>query len=195
MVEVVRKSRINQMSAKLVLKEIENVADAESLPIIGPKKGELLGQIIKKHKPKVIVEVGTLVGYSAILMSQYLFKGGKIITIEVDPYFAKIAQRNLQKAGVEDLVEIKVGDAKRILPKLDIKIDMLFLDGIKDEYIDYLKVSEDKLSKNALVVSDNVKVFEDVMEDFLSYLRKGTKYKSKTFDFGFDGVEVSHKIS
>src|SRR3989304_454958 len=69
------------------------------LPIIGPVKGKLLESLVKKHKPRLILEIGTLVGYSAILMAQHL-KNGKILSLEIDESAADIAKENIRKAGL-----------------------------------------------------------------------------------------------
>ena len=179
------------MSAESVLKEIEKASEGQFLPIIGPKKCRLLVDLIKKYKPKRVLEVGTLVGYSAILMAQNLPKGGRIISIEIDSDTAKIARENIERAGFDHLVDVKLGDAVIVIPTVKDKVDFLFLDAAKEEYRQYLKLAESKLNKNAVVVADNVKMFEADMKDYLDYVRRSGKYESKTYDLGSDAVEVS----
>ncbi len=67
---------------------------------------------------------------------------------------------------------------------------MVFIDAAKNEYFDYLKLSEPKLKKNGVIFADNVKIFADQMREFLNYLRNSGKYKSQYIDVGFDGVEI-----
>ena len=71
---------------------------------------------------------------------------------------------------------------------------MVFLDAAKNEYLDYLKLSESRLKKGGIVVADNVKIFAGQMRNFLDYVRDSGKYRSRFFDAGFDGVEVSEKL-
>lgn len=181
------------MKADDVLKNIQEEAKYTFLPIIGPQKGRVLVDVVKQHKPKNILEVGTLVGYSAILMSQYLPKSSRITTIEINPQIAEIAAKNFKKAGVEKLIELKIGNAIGVIPTLINKFDLLFLDAAKEEYLQYLKLAEPKLEKDAIVVADNVGMFENAMKDYLDYVRNSPQFKSKTIDFGFDAVEVSRK--
>lgn len=183
------------MKSGKVLREIEEQAKHTFLPIIGPEKGKVLVDIVKKYQPKRILEVGTLVGYSTILMSQYLPRGRKIITIEINPQIAEVAKENFKRAGVDNLIDLKVGDALKIIPTLTGLFDLLFLDAAKEEYLNYLKLAEGKLSKNAIVVADNVGMFVNAMQDYLDYVRNSPKFESKTIDFGFDAVEVSLKGS
>lgn len=180
--------------ADKILRQIENQAQDAFLPIIGSEKGKVLIHTVKRVKPNRILEVGTLVGYSAILMAKHLPKGGRIITLEIDSQLAKIAQDNIFQAGFEDKVEIIIGDAKKTLKEIKERVDILFLDAVKEEYLTYLKLAEPKLNPRAAVIADNVKIFADSMTDYLEYVRESGLFRSQTFDFGQDAVEVSVKI-
>jgi len=183
------------MDAKKVLKDIEKNSKKMSWPIVGPKKGKLLEKLIKHYKPKNVLEVGSLVGYSTILMAQHLPKGGKLTTIEINPEFGAIAQKNLDKAGLKKSVDLMLGDAMSVIPKLTGAFDMVFLDAAKDEYYNYLLLAENKLSPNAIVVADNVKIFEDELRDYLDYVRQNANYNSENYEFGDDAMEVSFRVS
>jgi len=176
-----------------ILKEIEEEAERYGLPIIGREKGKVLIDIIKQYKPKTILEIGTLIGYSAILMAFHM-ENGKIYTIEINEKNAKKAIQNIKRAKLEDKIEVFIGDAKQIIPQMNIFFDMLFIDAEKSEYYTYLKLSEPKLNKNAIIVADNVKMAQSRMKDYLEYVRNSGKYKSMNIDFGFDAVEVSFKL-
>ncbi|MBI2051426.1 O-methyltransferase [Candidatus Roizmanbacteria bacterium] len=182
------------MALQDVLREIEKEAKTRFLPIIGPEKGEVLVKIIKKYKPERILEVGTCVGYSAILMSRDLPKTGNIVTIEIDPEVARTAQENIIKARAHKKIEIVIGDAIDAIPTLEGPFDLLFLDAAKDKYLNYLKQAESKLSPDAVVVADNAGVFAWEMRNYLRYVRKSGRYKSTTYDLGFDALEVSKKL-
>ncbi|MBI2326820.1 class I SAM-dependent methyltransferase [Candidatus Curtissbacteria bacterium] len=130
------------MKPQEVLNKLEAQTKDQFLPIIGPVKGKVLVDVVKKHKPKRVLEIGTLVGYSAILMNMHLQRGSKITTIEIDPKTAIIAKSNFKKAGIAAMVDLKVGNALDVIPKLVGPFDLLFLDAAKEEYFDYLILAE-----------------------------------------------------
>ena len=177
-----------------VLEGIERLAARRDLPIIGPKRGKVLVDTLKKYMPSRILEIGTLVGYSAILMGQHLPENGTITTIEIDRNVAALARGHFKEACLSDRITLLTGPALEVIPRLHGPFDMLFLDAAKDEYYEYLKSSEPKLGEHAVVVADNVKMFEDQLHDFLDYVRQSGKYQSQTIDFGLDAVEVSEKL-
>lgn len=183
-----------------ILSEIEGIAKKNSLPSIGPIKGEIIIDIIKKYKPKRILEIGTLHGYSAILMANCLLSvnnnAGKdndnanketIVTcLEIDQQLANIAKKNIEKAGLSDRIEVITGDALEIIPKLNnhYRFDMIFIDAVKNQYLRYLKLVEesDLMNKEVavVVVADNVLIYENEMKDYLDYVRNSGKYNSYT---------------
>ena len=123
-----------------VLKSLEEMGTKEFVPSIGPVKAKIIANIVKKHKPKKILEIGTLYGYSAILMANLLDdytedSVGAVVTIEIDKTVAEIAKKNLEAAGLLSKVDIIVGDALEVIPKLGGKFDLLFIDGIQERYL------------------------------------------------------------
>lgn len=176
-----------------VLAGIEKVAQQISLPIIGIEKGGVLERIVKENQPRLVLEIGTLVGYSTILMAKNM-KKGKIISIEINKKNHSAAKANIEMADLSNNVELLYGDALEIIPTLEGPFDLVFIDAVKEDYLKYLKAAEPKMTKNAVVVADNVGVFKDKMKSFLEYVRKSGKYRSELHDFGFDGVEVSKRI-
>lgn len=181
-----------------VLSEIEGIAKKNSLPSIGPIKGEIIIDIIKKYKPKRILEIGTLHGYSAILMANCLLSvnnnAGKdndnanketIVTcLEIDQQLANIAKKNIEKAGLSDRIEVITGDALEIIPTLNkyYRFDLVFIDAVKNQYLRYLKLLEENglLNKKSVVVADNILIYENEMKDYLDYVRNSGKYNSYT---------------
>jgi predicted O-methyltransferase YrrM len=189
-----------------VLKSLERMGQKEFVPSIGPVKGKILAKIIRKYKVKTALEIGTLSGYSAILIASLLpYVGSRkkavVTTIEIDKKIASVAMKNVQKAGFSDKIEIIIGDALETIPKLDHKYDLLFLDAAKDEYLRYLKLAEQKnLLKGSIIVADNVGVSEKEMLDYLEYVRNSGYYKSETIETELeftpgvkDAVEMSIK--
>ena len=184
-----------------VLSEMEETARKEYLPSIGPVKGKIIEDIIKKHKPKRILEIGTLHGYSAILMTNFLLNINNdddgndnttkeiiVICLEIDKNLANIAKKNIEKAGLSDKIKVINGDALEIIPKLNnnnnhYRFDLVFIDAVKNQYLEYLKLVEknDLMNKEAaVVVADNVLIYENEMRDYLDYVRNSGRYNSYT---------------
>jgi predicted O-methyltransferase YrrM len=180
--------------ADKVLKEIERMIEKEFLPIVGPHKGEILVESIRKIRPKRVLEVGTLIGYSAILMAKELGSKAHLITIEIDADEAEIARENIKSAKVSPTVDVIAGDAIAVIPELTGKFDMVFVDGEKNEYLEYLRLVERKLHKGSAIVADNAGIFADEMKDYLEYVRSSGKYSSKYVPVSEDGLEVSVKL-
>jgi len=175
-------ARNNEQISSL-LRELEQIAKREHLPSIGPIKGKIISDIIKRYKPTKILEIGTLHGYSAILMVDLLFDDGKLITIEIDKNLADIARKNIAKAGLSHKIEVISGNALEVIPTLTgYKFDLIFLDAVKSEYLQYLRLLEEKhlMKKDSVVVADNVILFENEMKDYLEYVRSSDRYKSQT---------------
>src|SRR2546425_359181 len=148
-----------------------------------------------------ILEIGTLIGYSAIRIARLLPRGGRLICIEKDAHHAEMARMNLERAGLSERVEIIVDDAKRAIPRLHGTFDVVFIDAEKSEYYTYLKLVEPRLHRGSVVVADNAGVFAREMKEFLSYVRQSGKYESRYHEFTMefdpntkDGVEVSTKL-
>jgi len=175
-------ARNNEQISSL-LRELEQIAKREHLPSIGPIKGKIISDIIKRYKPTKILEIGTLHGYSAILMVDLLFDDGKLITIEIDKNLADIARKNIAKAGLSHKIEVISGNALEVIPTLTgYKFDLIFLDAVKSEYLQYLRLLEEKhlMKKDSVVVADNVILYENEMKDYLEYVRSSDRYKSQT---------------
>ena len=185
--------------AEEILRVIEQVSEKRNLPIIGPVKGKVLDNAVIETKPKVILEIGTLVGYSAIRMSRFLPLGARIVCVEISKSFAEEAQANFSKAGVSDMIQIIIGDGKVVIPKLNESVDLLFLDAEKTDYLTYLKLAERMLHKGSMIVADNAGMSATEMQDFLSYVRESPSYQSTYHGFDLegwhDGVEVTKKIA
>ena len=216
MVKLRRQNKQNEDSTVVkVLAKIEELAKTDSLPSIGPTKGKIVENIIAEHKPKKVLEIGTLHGYSAILianaMSVYLRKSKNfeidiknsvpiVLSVEKDENLATIARKNIKNSGLSKLIQVVNGDAKKVIPRLEVKFNMVFLDAAKSEYLKYLQLVEQYglLEKEAVIVADNVILFEDEMKDYLDYVRDSGKYLSHTTETSLeftnnvaDALEVS----
>jgi predicted O-methyltransferase YrrM len=198
-----------------VLEEIEEIARMDSLPSIGPIKAKIIENVIKEHKPKMYLEIGTLHGYSAILAANAISVhsyGNKnidsdanynkpiVISVEKDEKLATVARKNIKNSTLSKLIKVINGDAIRVIPNLNTKFNMVFLDAAKNEYLRYLQLVEGNglLDKRAVVVADNVILFENEMKDYLDYVRHSGKYQSHTTETSLeftknvsDALEVS----
>jgi predicted O-methyltransferase YrrM len=188
------KEKIALSDADRVLKEIEKMMEKEFLPIVGPRKGQILVEAIRKVKPNHVLEVGTLTGYSAILMAKELESKDHLITIEINEDKAKIARENMMRAKLSAAIDVILGDAVEVIPKLTGKFDMVFIDAEKREYLEYLCLAEPKLHKGSIIVADNAGIFADEMKDYLNYVRSSRKYSSKYVPVDEDGLEVSVRL-
>jgi predicted O-methyltransferase YrrM len=186
----------------LVLKSLEKMAEKEFVPSIGPIKGKIIKDTIKRYRPKDILEIGTLYGYSAILMASTLpGSDGKVVTIEIDKSLAETAKKNIVDAGLSEKTEVITGNALDIISTLDRKFQLMFLDAAKGEYLEYLKSAEKYcLEKGAVILADNVKVSKDEMQDYLEYVRNSGVYTSRTIETTLeftpnieDAIEISIK--
>jgi predicted O-methyltransferase YrrM len=195
--------KIRNDKTSRVLKSLVKMAEKEFVPSIGPIKGKIVAKIIKKYKPRNILEIGTLYGYSAILMASMLSSSnGRVVTIEINKSVAETAIKNIEDAGLSDKIVVIIGNALDVIPKLDRRFQLAFLDAAKDEYLGYLKSAEKKCLENgAVVVADNVIVSRNEMLDYLEYVKYSGLYKSETIETSLeftpkikDAIEVSIKI-
>ena len=139
-----------------ILKELEEYANIHSVPIVQPETAQLLSVLCAIKRPLRILEVGCAIGYSAILMSEFLEKGGTITTLEWDADTAEIARENIKKAGLSDVINVICNDAKEVIPTLTAEYDIIFLDGPKAHYIYMLNDCIRLLKKGGLLIADNV---------------------------------------
>src|SRR4030043_59252 len=91
-------------------------------------------------------------------------------------------------------IEVHIGNALALIPRMNGNFEMVFLDAAKDEYLEYLKLSENKLRRGGVVFADNVKTPTHEMRDYLNYVRNSGRYRSDYVDMVFDGVEISTKL-
>jgi caffeoyl-CoA O-methyltransferase len=161
------------------------------IPVIGKEKGRVIRRLLARHAPTRGIEVGSLVGYSAILIAGHMPRGGRLTCIEKDPYIAELCQSNAEHAGLKGRVKVVVGDALRVLPFLRGPVDFMLLDAKKEDYLDYLKAVEPRLVKGALVIADNTGIYRRDVRPYLSHVRGNGRYASREYDLGFDCMEVS----
>ena len=138
------------------IEQIKEKALNEHIPIIMDDTLEVVGQVLKELKPNKILEIGTAVGYSAICFSKYLAEGGRIDTIEREEDRIAEAKINVKDLKLEQKINIISGDAVEILPTLNEKYDMVFIDAAKGKYPFFLKESLRMISDNGIIIADNI---------------------------------------
>lgn len=190
-----------------ILQMLEQYAKEYHIPIIQPEVAQFIRVILNIKKPKNILEIGTAIGYSAIVMAETI-DDVKIITIERREDMIDIAKGNIRKAGYENRIEIMGGDAEDVLPCIDGEFDMIFLDAAKGQYMDFLNLCLDKLNNDGVIISDNVlykgmvanddlvvrrkKTIVKRMRQYLDYICKDKKFTSCVLPLG-DGVALTYK--
>lgn len=191
------------------LHEMERQAKADNVPIIRTETGSLLRLLLTMQKPRSILEVGTAVGFSALLMSEYMPADCRITTIEKYEKRIPIAKENFRKAGREERITLLEGDAALILAQLQTPFDFIFMDAAKGQYLHFLPDVLRLLNPGGLLVSDNVLQDGDIIEsryavsrrdrtihgrmrEYLYELKHNPALETSILPVG-DGVTVSYK--
>jgi caffeoyl-CoA O-methyltransferase len=130
----------------------------------GHLQGRILSLFSKLVQPKLIVEIGTFTGYSALCLSEGLAPGGRLITLEINDEVLPIAEKYFREAGVYESIEMRVGNAAELIQTIEGPIDLAFIDADKVNYPAYWKLIFPKLRSGGIIIADNVlwsgKVFE-----------------------------------
>ena len=123
---------------------------------IAPEEGALLGMLVALARPRLAVEVGTFTGYSSIAIARALPPGGRLICFDISEEWTAIARRYWARAGVEDRVALRLGDARELLAQLDEgPVDFAFIDADKEAYPEYYEALLARLAPDGLIAVDN----------------------------------------
>jgi predicted O-methyltransferase YrrM len=177
--------------ARRMLSTIDRAVRLWHLPVIGREKGRVIQRLLLRRQPQRAIEIGSLFGYSAILIAGHLPPRGRLTCVEANPYLAKFVKQNLEEAGLGGRVSVIAGDALRVIPFFRSRFDFVLIDAAKEEYLDYLRQLEPRLRRGAVVVADNTKIYKHDVKEYLAYVRKGGRYESREYDFGLDAMEIS----
>ena len=162
---------LEQGNTKL-LEDMEKAALESYVPIIRKETQQFLKLLLAMKQPERILEIGTAVGFSALLMAEYNPVDCEIVTIENYQKRIPIARENFKKAGRSDQIKLLEGDAVRILPTLEQPFDFIFMDAAKGQYIHFLPELIRLLKQNGTLVSDNVLQDGDVLESRFAVTRQ-----------------------
>lgn len=165
------------------LNELEEYARATDVPIVRTEMQSFLRFLMKMKQPKRILEVGTAIGFSALLMSEYAPSDCKITTIEKYEKRIPLALENFKKAGKEESITLLQGDALEILPTLTEEYDFIFMDAAKGQYIHFLPDILRLLKVGGLLVSDNVLQDGDVLESRFAVTRRNRTIHGRMRDY------------
>ena len=157
---------------KIELKQIKEKALENHVPIIMDNTLEYIYKLYKNKPISSILEIGTAVGYSAICFTEILKEDGFIDTIERDKERIMEAKENIKKAEVEEKINIFEGDAVEILPNINKKYDMVFLDAAKGKYPFFLKEALRMLNDDGIILADNILYKGYVMSDYNTHKQR-----------------------
>lgn len=192
---------------QIELEKIKQKALENKIPIIMDDTLEVIDKLLRNKKIDRILEIGTAVGYSAICFSEYLNENGKIDTIERDEERVSEARENIKKAEVEGKINIFLGDAVEILPTMNEKYDVVFIDAAKGKYPFFLKEALRLLKEKGMIIADNVLYKGYVMSDynkhkqrtavrnlreFLQELKDNPELETEILEVG-DGLSIARK--
>ncbi len=193
------------------LEQIEEEALVAHVPIIRKETQSFLKVLLMIKRPSYILEVGTAIGFSALLMSEYMPDDGHITTIENYEKRIPIAQENFKRAGKEEQITLIEGDALDVMKRLEGMYDFIFMDAAKGQYIHYLPEAVRLLANGGVLISDNVLQDGDVIESRFAVERRNRTIHSRMREYLYelkhheqlqtsilplgDGVAVSVKTS
>ena len=169
-----------------LLERIEAEALAARVPIIRKETQSFLKTLLVMHKPRKVLEIGTAVGFSALLMSVYLPEGGHITTIENYEKRIPIARENFRQAGKEGVISLIQGDALAVMKELTEAYDLIFMDAAKGQYIHYLPEAVRLLAPGGVLVSDNVLQGGDVLESRFAVERRDRTIHSRMREYLYE---------
>lgn len=172
-----------------ILRAIEREALDRRIPIIRREIVSLLKLLLRIKKPMKILEVGTAVGFSAVLMSEYVESDCQITTIENYEPRIPIARANFKRAGKEAMITLLEGDALEILPGLLPPYDFIFMDAAKGQYLNFLPEVLRLLPVGGILVSDNVLQDGDIIESRYAITRRNRTIHSRMRDYMW---EITH---
>ena len=190
-----------------IIKDMERYAEANNVPIIEKDSIEFIRKYIKLNKVKSILELGTAIGYSAILMAE-CDKSVEVTTIERDEKRYREAVKNVNECGLDNQINIVFNDALEV-NLAGHKYDLIFIDAAKGQYIKFFEKFENYLNPGGIIITDNLKFHGLVekkkeiesrnvrglvnkIEKYVDFLKQNEEYITKFYDIG-DGISVSFR--
>ena len=169
-----------------IIERIEQEALEQSVPIIRKETQSFLKVLMTAKKPRRVLEIGTAVGFSAILMCEYMPEDGHVTTIENYRRRIFAARENFRRAGVEGRVTLLEGDALDVMKTLEGNYDFIFMDAAKGQYIHYLPEAMRLLEPGGMMMTDNVLQDGDVIESRFAVERRNRTINSRMREFLYE---------
>lgn len=164
-----------------LLDEIEKYGRDNKIPILLDDSLEFVSNILKEIRPNRVLEIGTAIGFSSICFSKYLAEGGRIDTIEIEPLRVEQALENIKRVGVEEKIRVLEGDALDILPYLNEKYDVIFIDASKGKYVEFFEHALRLCKVGGYIIADNVLYKGMVMSDYNRHKQRTAVNKLREF--------------
>ncbi len=190
-----------------VINEMEKYASHYHIPIIKPNSAKLLVKIVKQTSPKRILEIGTAIGYSTILMAAAMPENCIIISIEYDAERVKLAHHFINQTDQHNRIQIIHGDAADVIDTLEGHFDLVFIDAAKGQYPKYLNKIKSKIIPGTVIIADNIlfrnmvnatqpppKRFRTIvrrLQEYVSYVTTSKSFRTTIYHLE-DGVAVSY---
>ena len=180
-----------------VLARVERECRAERIPMLGPEKAAYLAGRVREAAPERMVECGTAVGYSALWFGRELREtGGRLITLEISPERHARAVKNLSEAGLTEIAEARLGDARELLKAVTEEVSFLHLDNDYANYMPCFQAIEPRLADGAVLAADNAGIGEAGMRSYLDHVRSRFESETVWFELNLpwvkrDAVEMS----
>ena len=192
------------MKEKMI--EIEKYANENNIPIVEKETIAFIMKYIKEKKVKNILEIGSSIGYSSILMATVLPEGGTITTIENDESKYMECLKNVKKFGMQNVINVVYQDALEV-NLTEVEYDLIFIDTIKGQYIKYFEKFQHFLAVNGVIITDNLKIHNTIdnkknidskniltltgrIEGYIDFLKENDDFSTKFYDVG-DGISIS----
>ncbi|MDH5474158.1 MAG: O-methyltransferase [Cyclobacteriaceae bacterium] len=140
----------------------------------GHLQGRILAMLSNMIQPKVILEIGTYTGYSAISLAEGLAENGKIITIDINEELEELVRNYIAKANLENIIDYRVGNAIDVIPTIEDELDLVFIDADKGNYSNYFDLVFGKLKRGGFIIADNVLWSGKVLEKNRKKIDKDT---------------------
>ena len=169
-----------------LIEQIEQEALDTYVPIIRKETQSFLKVLLMMKKPVRVLEVGTAIGFSALLMCEYLPENGHITTIEKYEKRIPIARENFKRAGKEDRITLIEGDALEVMRSLEGPCDFIFMDAANGQYIHYMPEAIRLLSKDGVLMSDNVLQDGDIIESRFAVERRNRTIHSRMREYLYE---------
>ena len=194
------------MEIKEILNEQRSYAVINHVPILRESEVHLFEELIGLYRPQRVLEIGTAIGYSTLLLARHLGPDGTVTSVELDEVRHEMAKYYVEKSPYADRVELCLGDAEAVIDTLSGPFDLVFLDGPKGQYLRQLEALLPKLAPGAVILADNVlfrgyvrgdkeaprryKTIVKRLREYLTFVEDRRRFNTTIYPLG-DGMSVT----